>query len=61
MPSPPCHETNPHDVISTYFIGPKAENLPIFKKNIDTVLKELENTRLAYQKDDEVYQHHLTT
>lgn len=54
MPSPPCHDTNPHEVISTYFIGPKAENLPVFQENLITILKELENTRLAYHKDDEV-------
>lgn len=54
MPSPPCCETNPHEVISTYFIGPKAENISVFQDNFITILKELEKTRLAYHSDDEV-------
>lgn len=54
MPSPPCHDTDPHEVISSYFIGPKAENLPVFQENLITILNELKNTRLAYHENDEV-------
>ncbi|KAI0427025.1 pyridoxal-dependent decarboxylase domain-containing protein [Xylaria sp. FL1042] len=42
-----------HQVISSYFIGPQAENLPYFKENIDIILEELEKARKNYfPKDD---------
>jgi hypothetical protein len=37
-----------HQAISSYFIGPEAENLDEFKANIATILDELEKTRKAY-------------
>ncbi|PKY00697.1 pyridoxal-dependent decarboxylase domain-containing protein [Aspergillus campestris IBT 28561] len=43
---------NPHHVISSYFIGPRAENLPDFKNNLDTILDELEKAREAYHGSD---------
>ena len=45
---------NPHHVISSYFLGPKAENLPDFKTNLDTILDELKKAREAYHEDDGV-------
>ncbi|KAI0205736.1 pyridoxal-dependent decarboxylase domain-containing protein [Astrocystis sublimbata] len=41
-----------HQVISSYFIGPQAENLPYFKKNIHIILEELEKTRHNYFPED---------
>ncbi|KAL5000011.1 pyridoxal-dependent decarboxylase conserved domain protein [Aspergillus recurvatus] len=37
-----------HQAISSYFIGPEAENLDEFKTNIATILTELENARKRY-------------
>ncbi|RDW92952.1 uncharacterized protein DSM5745_00274 [Aspergillus mulundensis] len=37
-----------HQAISSYFIGPEAENLDEFKTNIATILNELEKARKAY-------------
>jgi hypothetical protein len=37
-----------HQAISSYFIGPEAENLDEFKANIATILDELEKARKAY-------------
>lgn len=54
MSSAPPTKLNPHDVISTYFIGPKAENLDNFKINITTILDELRDARLQYFEKDEV-------
>ncbi|KAJ3580316.1 hypothetical protein NPX13_g248 [Xylaria arbuscula] len=41
-----------HQVISSYFIGPQAENLPYFKQNIDIILEELEKARKNYFPED---------
>lgn len=43
-----------HQAISAYFIGPKAENLDLFRENIKTILDELEDARLKYFPDDGV-------
>lgn len=43
-----------HQVISSHFIGPQAENLPYFKKNIDTILEELRLARTSYFPKDGV-------
>lgn len=43
-----------HQVISSYFIGPKAENLPYFKDNINIILEELESARKNYFPEDGV-------
>ncbi|KAL3465417.1 pyridoxal-dependent decarboxylase conserved domain protein [Aspergillus heterothallicus] len=37
-----------HQAISSYFIGPEAENLDEFKANIATILDELERARKSY-------------
>ncbi|KAL4924073.1 uncharacterized protein BDV17DRAFT_295795 [Aspergillus undulatus] len=37
-----------HQAISSYFIGPEAENIDEFKTNIATVLSELEKARKRY-------------
>ncbi|KAL4884024.1 pyridoxal-dependent decarboxylase conserved domain protein [Aspergillus karnatakaensis] len=37
-----------HQAISSYFIGPEAENLDEFKTNIANILNELENARKRY-------------
>ncbi|DAA78911.1 TPA_exp: Uncharacterized protein A8136_2696 [Trichophyton benhamiae CBS 112371] len=54
MSAPPT-KLNPHDVISSYFIGPKAENLDSFRINIKTILDELRNSRHQYFENDEVF------
>lgn len=54
MPSPSCEDTNPHHVISSYFIGPKAENLDSFRTNIDTILTEIKKARDSYHPSDNV-------
>ncbi|KAK6080365.1 pyridoxal-dependent decarboxylase domain protein [Seiridium cupressi] len=41
-----------HQVISSYFIGPQAENLPYFEKNIHTILEELRLARTRYFPED---------
>ncbi|KAI0517404.1 pyridoxal-dependent decarboxylase domain-containing protein [Xylaria bambusicola] len=41
-----------HQVISSYFIGPQAENLPYFKENIHIILEELEKARKSYFPED---------
>jgi 5-formaminoimidazole-4-carboxamide-1-beta-D-ribofuranosyl 5'-monophosphate synthetase len=38
-----------HQAISSYFIGPQAENMRYFKDNIQTILRELEDARKRYQ------------
>jgi hypothetical protein len=43
-----------HHTISSYFIGPQAENLDDFQANINVILEELRNRRLAFYGDDEV-------
>ncbi|TGJ78751.1 hypothetical protein E0Z10_g10012 [Xylaria hypoxylon] len=46
------HEDVSHQVISSYFIGPQAENLPYFKENIHIILEELEKARKNYFPQD---------
>ncbi|KAI8949332.1 pyridoxal-dependent decarboxylase domain-containing protein [Xylaria longipes] len=46
------YEDVSHQVISSYFIGPQAENLSYFKDNIHIILEELENTRKNYFPED---------
>jgi hypothetical protein len=44
-----------HQIISSYFIGPQAENLPYFEQNIHTILEELRLARTRYFPGDGVY------
>lgn len=48
------HEDVSHQVISSYFIGPQAENLPYFKDNINIILEELQKARNNYFPQDGV-------
>lgn len=48
------HEDESHQIISSYFIGPQAENLPYFKENIHIILDELELARKNYFQEDGV-------
>ncbi|KAK0744747.1 pyridoxal phosphate-dependent transferase [Apiosordaria backusii] len=41
-----------HEVISSYFIGPRAENLDQFRENITTILDELQLARKNYFEED---------
>ncbi|KAJ4287512.1 hypothetical protein N0V88_007612 [Collariella sp. IMI 366227] len=41
-----------HQAISSYFIGPRAENLEEFRNNITTLLDELQKAREMYFSDD---------
>ncbi|KAK3986129.1 pyridoxal phosphate-dependent transferase [Cladorrhinum sp. PSN332] len=50
MPAP---KDKTHSVISSLFIGPRAENLDEFSGNITAVLEELRDARLRYFKEDE--------
>lgn len=43
-----------HQIISSYFIGPQAENLPFFERNIHIILKELRQARHKYFPEDGV-------
>ncbi|KAH0435451.1 pyridoxal-dependent decarboxylase domain protein [Colletotrichum camelliae] len=42
-----------HQIISSYFIGPRAENLPYFKENIDIILNNLKQARLDYRFEND--------
>ncbi|KAK3347118.1 pyridoxal-dependent decarboxylase domain protein [Lasiosphaeria hispida] len=42
-----------HQAISSWFIGPRAENLPEFRSNITALLDELQLAREDYFKEDE--------
>lgn len=48
------YEDESHQIISSYFIGPQAENLPYFKQNINIILDELESARKSYYPEDGV-------
>lgn len=52
MPAEEAKDTT-HEVISSYFIGPRAENLPQFRENITTILDELQLARKNYFEQDE--------
>ncbi|KAK7992840.1 pyridoxal-dependent decarboxylase domain protein [Apiospora saccharicola] len=54
------HEDKSHQVISSYFIGPQAENLGYFKENIHAILDELEKARHAYFPEDGRFISHKT-
>ncbi|KAF7585398.1 hypothetical protein BBP40_011024 [Aspergillus hancockii] len=56
-------EITSHDVISSYFIGPKSENMVDFQNNLNTILEEIVRNRELYQpKDDSPrYQGHMCT
>ncbi len=43
-----------HQYISSYFIGPQAENLSYFEQNIHTILDELRKARTNYFQEDGV-------
>ncbi|KAK0123880.1 hypothetical protein ONS95_008875 [Cadophora gregata] len=45
-------EDKSHQAISSYFIGPQAENLGDFKENIDSILNELQKARANYFPED---------
>lgn len=44
-----------HQIISSHFIGPQAENLSYFKHNIDIILEELRRARNNYYPEDGVW------
>ena len=48
------HEDVSHQAISSYFIGPQAENLSFFKDNIDAILEEVRKARMNYYPSDGV-------
>ncbi|KAH8703847.1 pyridoxal phosphate-dependent transferase [Talaromyces proteolyticus] len=48
-------DKNFHQIISSYFIGPKAENLEFFKRNVNRIFDELRDTRLGYHTLDEKF------
>jgi len=41
-----------HQAISAYFIGPRCENLPEFRRNLTTLLDELQLARAEYFPQD---------
>jgi hypothetical protein len=43
-----------HQAVSSYFIGPQAENLGDFRVNIDSILNQLEIARHNYHPEDGV-------
>lgn len=43
-----------HQAVSSYFIGPQAENLGDFRENIDSILNELQKARHNYYPEDGV-------
>lgn len=43
-----------HQAISSYFIGPRAENLDEFRNNISVILDEIQRAREKYFKEDVV-------
>lgn len=50
-----------HQAISSYFIGPQAENMSYFKDNISTILHELEEARKKYKFDGDQVRFSLQT
>ncbi|KUJ19919.1 uncharacterized protein LY89DRAFT_466208 [Mollisia scopiformis] len=49
------HGDKAHQLVSSYFIGPHAENLHDLKQNIDSILNQLRDARLNYHPDDPVF------
>ncbi|OJD39925.1 pyridoxal-dependent decarboxylase domain protein [Diplodia corticola] len=45
-------EDKSHQAISSYFIGPRAENLAFFKDNMNVILEHFEKGRLDYFPND---------
>lgn len=43
-----------HQIISSYFLGPKAENFEYFKNNINIILEAQKDARLDYFPSDGV-------
>ena len=43
-----------HQAISSYFLGPRAENFEYLRSNILTILEEQRDTRLDYFPEDGV-------
>ena len=48
------HEDESHQAISSYFLGPRAENYEFFKKNILQILEGQRDARLDYFPKDGV-------
>lgn len=50
----PDRSYNPHNAISSYFIGPKAENMDHFQENIIAILDQIKDTRVTSEfRDDD--------
>lgn len=47
-----------HQAVCSYFIGPQAENMKFFRKNMDEILNQLEQSRVNYFPEDGVSLHH---
>jgi len=45
-------EDESHQAISSYFIGPQAENLGFFQDNLNTIIEQLRQARLNYYPSD---------
>ncbi|KAG6358563.1 hypothetical protein INS49_012080 [Diaporthe citri] len=41
-----------HQAVCSYFIGPQAENMKFFRKNMDEILNQLEQSRVNYFPED---------
>ena len=54
-------EDESHQAISSYFLGPKAENYEYFKKNILEILEGQSDARLDYFPRDSVCSTTLAT
>jgi hypothetical protein len=54
MEATSIHGDKSHQAVSSYFIGPRAENLGDFRVNIESILNELKNARQSYFPDDPV-------
>ena len=52
--SKPAEEDVSHQKISSYFLGPRAENYEYFKSNIISILEEHQDSRLDYFPNDGV-------
>jgi hypothetical protein len=43
-----------HQAVCSYFIGPQAENMKFFRKNMDAILDQLAQARMNYFPEDGV-------
>ena len=50
----PASEDESHQKISSFFLGPRAENYDYFKSNIIAILEEHQDSRLDYFPSDVV-------